>query len=226
MKIKNLYDELYFEKKDFDDFLIRGDFDCDIKQNTIYKAYLALLDYTKSTKLKDLMKNYGIVVKKNIPSFAGLGGGSSDAACFLKMCNEVLMLELSLDELASIGSKVGADVAFFVYGYDSANVSGIGEVVERFEEKALDLEIYTPKIKISTPAVYKKYRESFYNPISQEEAKHLLSMSSRDVLASMNMKDANDLYLPAVSLYEDLKKYSKEGWFFSGSGSSFFTLIS
>ena len=137
MKIKNLYDELYFEKKDIDDFLIRGDFDCDIKQNTIYKAYLALLDYTKSTKLKDLIKNYAIVVKKNIPSFAGLGGGSSDAACFLKMCNEVLMLELSLDELASIGSKVGADVAFFVYGYDSANVSGIGKWLRDLKKKLL-----------------------------------------------------------------------------------------
>ena len=57
------------------------------------------------------MNKHAVKVEKNIPAYAGLGGGSSDAATFLKMCNSSLNLELSLDELASIGLKVGADVA-------------------------------------------------------------------------------------------------------------------
>ena len=42
---------------------------------------------------------------------------------------------LSKDELCEIAVKIGADVPFFVYEYDSANVTGIGEIVEKFDEE-------------------------------------------------------------------------------------------
>ena len=119
---------------------------------------------TRSDKLSSFFETHAVCVDKNIPSFAGLGGGSSDAATFLRMCNEELELGLSTNELAEIGSRVGADVPFFVYGYDSANVRGIGEVVERFDEPLLDFEITTPELQISTPAVYRYYRENHLCP--------------------------------------------------------------
>ena len=222
MKIPALYDELSFVPKESEKFEIIGNFNCKTEQNTIYKAYIALKEYTKSESLTKLMRNYGVHVKKNIPSFAGLGGGSSDAATFLKMCNEVLHLGLSKHELAQVGAKVGADVPFFVYDYDSANVSGIGEIVEKFDEEVLELEIFTPKIEISTPLVYKTYRELFFKPIDGFKADELKHMKSRDILKTFSIDDANDLFKPAVHNYPELKKHFKHGYFFSGSGSSFF----
>lgn len=222
MRVKNLFDTLWFEPKSTPEFEIRGNFDCDVRSNTIYKAYKHLLAATRSGKLSEWMETHAVCVDKRIPSFAGLGGGSSDAATFLRMCNERLELGLSVEELAEIGADVGADVPFFVYGYESANVTGIGEIVERFDELLLDFEVVTPQIQISTPAVYRYYREHLYAPISEEEAARLESTSSRTVLTSMSPTEANDLYGAALGCYPELN--GKEGWFFSGSGSSFFRI--
>ncbi|MCK9491969.1 MAG: 4-(cytidine 5'-diphospho)-2-C-methyl-D-erythritol kinase [Sulfurimonas sp.] len=222
MRVDALYDELSFAPKTKDGFEIIGDFSCSIEQNTIYKAYKALINAISSESLEKLMRTYAIKVDKNIPAFAGLGGGSSDAATYLKMCNEVLHLGLSNNELAKIGAKVGADVAFFVYGYDSANVSGVGEIVEEFKEDILEFEIYTPKIEISTQKVYKSYRENFYSPLDGFEIYELKNQSSKEVLQRMNIGEANDLFKPAIHEYKELKEHYRTGFHFSGSGSSFF----
>ncbi|MGB3751241.1 MAG: 4-(cytidine 5'-diphospho)-2-C-methyl-D-erythritol kinase, partial [Arcobacteraceae bacterium] len=74
VRVKNLFDIMSFEKGSFEEFTLEGDFGCQTKQNTIYKAYVAL------SKLSDEVKNYfrthKVVVNKKIPEFAGLGGGS------------------------------------------------------------------------------------------------------------------------------------------------------
>lgn len=224
VKVNSLFDELSFRQKDSESFEIIGDFSCTTEQNTIFKAYRALQEAVASPALEKLMRTYGVRVDKQIPAFAGLGGGSSNAATYLKMCNEVLHLGLSQNELAAIGLKVGADVPFFIYGYDSANVSGIGEVVEEFKEEMLEFEIYTPKVEISTPKVYKSYRENFYDPIDIYEEDKLKKMSSKEILNTMKADKVNDLFKSALLEYSELKKHYKHGYFFSGSGSSFFRL--
>lgn len=224
MIVNSLYDELSFIPKNEEEFKIIGDFACQTKQNTIYKAYEALNEVVSSDALTRLMKTHAVDVKKSIPAFAGLGGGSSDAATYLKMCNEVLHLGLSLNELASISLKVGADVPFFIYGYQSANVGGIGEIVEEFKEDSLEFEVFTPDVKISTPMVYQIYRKDFYSPIDGFESEKLKNTTSLDILKSMSAQEANDLFKPALQEYKDLKNHYKDGWHFSGSGSSFFRL--
>jgi 4-diphosphocytidyl-2-C-methyl-D-erythritol kinase len=222
MRVSTLFDTLWFEPKSTPEFEIRGSFDCPLHSNTIYKAYKHLQSATRSDKLSTFFEHHAVCVDKQIPSFAGLGGGSSDAATFLTMCNETLQLGLSVKELARIGEHVGADVPFFVYGYESANVRGVGEVVERFDEPLIDFEVITPDIQISTPAVYRYYREHLYAPISAEEATRLESLSSREILATLKPTEANDLFRSALGCYSELEE--KEGWFFSGSGSSFFRI--
>jgi 4-diphosphocytidyl-2-C-methyl-D-erythritol kinase len=141
------------------------------------------------------------------------------------MCNEELALGLSVEELANIGLKVGADVPFFIYGYNSANVSGIGEIVEKFDEELLEIETYTPKIEISTPKVYSIYREKFFAPINSDEVEKLKKTASKDILKMMQSKEANDLFSPALDGYKELEEYQKDGFYFSGSGSSFFRVV-
>ncbi|UCM99867.1 4-(cytidine 5'-diphospho)-2-C-methyl-D-erythritol kinase [Sulfurimonas sp. SWIR-19] len=229
MRVDDLYDVLSFVSKKnvqakANEFKILGDFDCTTRQNSIYKAYKALKEATKNQALEELMRTYAVSVEKHIPAYAGLGGGSSDAATYLKMCNEVLHLGLSLNELAQIGLHVGADVPFFIYGYNSANVSGIGEVVEAFDEEPLTFDIYTPAVKISTPKVYQTYRRDFYAPIDGFQAEALKKKSSFEIFNAMHAKEANDLFAPALQAYAELAQYYQDGYYFSGSGSSFFKL--
>jgi len=225
VRVKNLYDIMSFEKGEFDKFTLCGDFGCELENNTIYKAYLEL--YRMFKNLEELFKNYKVIVKKNIPEFAGLGGGSSNAATFLLMANELGNLGLSPDELAKIGARVGADVPFFVYEYDSANVRGIGELVEKFDEEVLDIQTFTPNIKCDTKKIFTNFRENFYKQVSKQEANKLLQMKSIDILKTYDIKSANDLYEPAYSIYNQLEPKNfdlPKDSFFSGSGSSFFYL--
>lgn len=225
MAVPSLHDTLHFFPKEQPDFVIDGAFACTVEQNTIYKAYRALLKATGSVELEKLMRSHGVAVTKRIPAFAGLGGGSSDAATYLKMCNEVLHLGLSVQALAQIGAEVGADVPFFVYGYPSANVSGIGEVVEPFDEAPLPIVTRTPAIEISTPAVYRRFRESFYRELPAERYDYFARTDSATLLRELSADEANDLFEPALSLYPALKEHYRHGWFFSGSGSSFFRAV-
>lgn len=219
VRVHSLYDTVSFIKSSRKAFDIIGSFGCNLETNTVYKAYKLLEKYDG---VEEFFKNYSVKIEKNIPEFAGLGGGSSNAAAFLIMTNKYCNLNLSKDELCKIAVNIGADVPFFVYEYDSANVTGIGEIVEKFDEEILNIETITPKIKCNTGEIFKVFREKFYKQISNEDANKLLKMKSTEILNNFDIKEANDLFEPAISVYSELKDYAKKNWYFSGSGSSFF----
>lgn len=224
VRVKNLYDTVTFlPENNTNSFNLIGEFGCELEKNTIYKAFLILREYCP--KIDAYFRVYSVKVDKKIPEFAGLGGGSSNAATFLIMANKVFSLNFSKDKLAKIGARIGADVPFFIYEYDSANVTGIGEIVEKFEEESLDYEVVTPKIECNTGKIFTNFRNYFYKEITSDEATKLLSMKSKDILKSLTINEANDLYDAALKEYPYLKEYAKEDWFFSGSGSSFFKVL-
>ena len=74
-----------------------------------------------------------IAVRKSIPSQAGMGGGSSDAASTLLALNRLWNLRLPLAALESIGLRLGADIPFFLRGRN-AWVEGIGETITPLEK--------------------------------------------------------------------------------------------
>lgn len=219
--IPNLYDDIELSDSDNSTFKIDGNFSCPLEKNTIYKAYL-LLSERFGKKVSDFFAHHSVQVFKRIPEGAGLGGGSSDAAAFLNLCNEELKLKLEKKELAEIGSRIGADVAFFVSGYESANVSGIGEIVHPFEEELPEFEVITPPIHCNTAKVYTTFREKYYAEFKDEDS--VKNLDSKTIMNRFAIEEANDLYPAARELYPELSSYAKEGWFFSGSGSSFFRL--
>lgn len=220
VRVHSLYDEISFIEESCSDFKLLGNFGCETKKNTLCKAYKLLKEL--SPNVEEYFKYHSVKVNKNIPEFAGLGGGSSNCATFMLMVNEVCNLNLSKDELSRIGLTIGADVPFFIYEYDSANVTGIGEVVEKFDEPVLNIETVTPKIQCNTGEIFTMFRDSFYKEVSSEDKRRLLNLKSKEILAILTTKEANDLYEPAVNVYPQLSEYYKNNWYFSGSGSSFF----
>lgn len=224
MLVESLHDLMWFEPGT-DRFEIVGDFDCEMEQNTIYKAYKALIHHYPKKEIIAFAKAHKVVVYKNIPSFAGLGGGSSNAATFLKMINKAVGLGLSNEELMRVGMDVGADVPFFLSGCKSANVSGFGEIIEPFEEEPLPLKLRTPEeIRCSTVGVYTTFRKYFADNMTKnaEAAKELEGMTSKAILEKYEPEFLNDLFPAALKLCPELYEHKQASWFFSGSGSTFF----
>ncbi|MEX2112036.1 MAG: 4-(cytidine 5'-diphospho)-2-C-methyl-D-erythritol kinase [Pirellulales bacterium] len=99
-----------------------------------------------------------IELLKRIPSTAGLGGGSSDAAAALVAANEVWNLGWSRAALAELAAELGSDVPFFLYP-GAAICRGRGERVEPVAGLGrLDFVLVRPPEGLSTAAVYSRWR--------------------------------------------------------------------
>ena len=97
-----------------------------------------------------------IRVVKRIPSQAGLGGGSSDAAATLAALNELRGRPFSNERLREIGGRLGSDVPLFLL--DGASVGrSRGEIVEPFDLPEIWLVVLKPTEGLSTPAVFRQY---------------------------------------------------------------------
>jgi len=97
-----------------------------------------------------------IHLHKNIPIGAGLGGGSSDAAFFIKLVDQQFNLKLSIDQMQGYARKLGADCAFFI---ESKPVFAF-ELGDEFETIRLDLSKYKivlvmPPAHVSTAEAYR-----------------------------------------------------------------------
>ena len=225
VRVEDLYDTIEFVPCECERFTIEGCEGVPMEANTIYKAYKALNAYTGDLDILNFFYKHKVVVTKRIPSQAGLGGGSSDAAAFMRLVKEVCNLMITTEALAKVGSTIGADLPFFIYNYPSANVSGFGEVVEAFKEEPLDLELYTPHIGCDTTVVYKTFKAQLLDDITLCSFLGWDRLDSRTILEMIaDPVILNDLYAASLIAYPELKSVAKEGWFFSGSGSTFFKL--
>lgn len=131
---------------------LKTDMDIPLEQNLVYKAAVMLQSFA------DIKKGAKIILKKTIPSGAGLGGGSSDVACTLKGLNMLWGLGFSNNELKSIGSRLGSDVPFF-FDCPIAIAEGRGEILTPL---SIDISYYLllikPSISISTAWAYENMR--------------------------------------------------------------------
>ena len=127
------------------------------EKNIVFKAYSALQNHVG----KELPK-FSVKIEKSIPTGAGLGGGSSNAAAFLKFANEYCKLNLSLAQLIEIASKIGSDVPFFVIG-KPAIVSGKGEKIEPVElpESEKFFVLVNPEIHVDTKLAYSLFDKKY-----------------------------------------------------------------
>lgn len=97
-----------------------------------------------------------IRITKRIPSGAGLGGGSADAAAVLRALNRYYDEPLSILALAELGAKVGSDVPFCTLG-GTAMVEGRGERLRRLPNMPdCVFVVCKPEFSVSTPELYRK----------------------------------------------------------------------
>lgn len=210
-----LTDSISFELADELELQVTGLTDCSVDDNLVWKAANLL------KKTYDIKIGAKIQLHKNIPSGAGLGGGSSDAAFTLKALSNIWGMNLSINDLESLSSSIGSDCPFFVKNIP-AIVTGRGEKVEPIDF-ALEkyILIVCPDVYISTPKAYSMLGYS----ISTEEKKR--TCVANDVLSYKNdFENAVFEHYPQLSeiknlLYKNGAVYAS----MSGSGSSIFGIF-
>jgi 4-diphosphocytidyl-2-C-methyl-D-erythritol kinase len=175
------------------------------------------------------MPRLHIHLRKNIPSGAGLGGGSANAAIAIRIFSENCV-KLSQEKMFDLARKLGADVPFFLFHSDAAIAAGIGD-------KLLPINL-----KIKYPILVVKLKDAF---ISTAKAYSMLRMTDREMPTNYNelLKSmpepiewrnmiVNDfeevafaLHPVLFSLKRSLYDFGAEFALMSGSGSAFFAIF-
>lgn len=154
--IIDLYDNLFFEKSDKFSFICENPAVPNDDSNLVVKAVKTLEEYS----CKRL--NVKIELKKNIPSQAGLGGGSSDAAATLISLNEMFQLGIKYEAMLELALKLGSDVPFFIKSKPAIGTSR-GEILEPIELSIEDpILVVNPRINVSTKEAFSSILPNIY----------------------------------------------------------------
>jgi 4-diphosphocytidyl-2-C-methyl-D-erythritol kinase/energy-coupling factor transport system substrate-specific component len=212
----------------------------EISISTQHEAYsddlsVAMDEHNTIIKARDLMietyqlkEKFKIVLHKQIPSQAGMAGGSADAAAVMRAIANLCHLDVSIEELSMLGKKVGADVPFCVYS-TPAQVQGIGEIVKPFTFN------YQPHVLLVKPPMGVSTKEAFQRidfengehphsdeviQILNEQKYHLLPQYAKNTLEA----SAFELVPEIATIKQTLKDMGLEMSLMSGSGSTVFAL--
>ncbi len=147
MQTISLHDLIWIEKTDCRVFEVVGP--AIAGENLVLRAARELEGYASRTL------PFTIRLFKRIPMGAGLGGGSADAAAFLKAANRLYDLDLKPVELIEIATAVGQDVPFFLVG-GTGRATGLGSTVAPLPAlpPSWRFLVVCPPIEISTRAVF------------------------------------------------------------------------
>ena len=140
-----------------------------------------------------------IHLEKVIPTGAGLGGGSSDAAAVLKGLDYLYQLNLSEKTLRTLSLRLGADIPFF-FKEQACLVTGIGETLDSIEiPSTFSLVIAFPGYPISTAKVYQAIDSELTNPEAQVKMPASLGEGKG------RWRLVNDLEIPVFAWYPSLR---------------------
>lgn len=190
------------------------------------------LAYQAAKLLKDtygIKEGVTITLEKKIPVAAGLAGGSSDAAATLKGLNELWKLNLTPDQLAEHGAKIGSDVSFCVYG-GTALATGRGEKIEELPAPPnCWIILAKPSIGVSTADVYGGLRmNEVVHPRTKDMIRAIREKDYELMCDAMgNALEAVTLKLhPEVSMIkEQMMKFGADAVLMSGSGPTVFGVV-
>lgn len=202
----SLYDDVSIEPAD------EVRFSCDIplpENNTAVKAARLFM--------RETGKGADIRLEKHIPSEAGLGGASADAAAVLRGMNELYGYPVSEQRLYELGLMVGADVPFCLMG-GCAVAEGVGEILTPLPVPELHLVIVKGTGGVSTAALFKSLSLPVEHP-DTDGAIAAIQAGDISILASLCK---NALELPAASILPEISEH-KSLLLQSGAISAFMT---
>ncbi len=179
------------------------------QKDLAYKAAILLQGYSGCSK------GANIKIKKVIPSGAGMGGGSSNAATVLIILNYLWETGLTTNELLKLGAQLGADVPFFIRGQNSL-VEGIGEIITPIAIPQLYFVIIKPDFHAPTKDVFTALEFNFEQDNAEKiSIEQLITEKNNDLEAAVRK-----LYPQINGIFSELNQYGKA--VMTGSGSSIY----
>ncbi|MBR2047537.1 MAG: 4-(cytidine 5'-diphospho)-2-C-methyl-D-erythritol kinase [Oscillospiraceae bacterium] len=198
---------------------------CD-SSNLAWKAAEVFQEFSK----KDL-GGIAIRITKRIPSQAGMGGGSADAAAVLRALNAHFDYPFSIMALAELGAQVGSDVPFCVL-CGTAMVEGRGERLRKLPDMPKDCVIVVckPDFGVSTPELYRKIDQTAiaHRPDNRAMESALLEGDLGKVCAQIyNVFDplVTEEHLEMNYIKSIMNSYGAIGFQMTGSGSAIFAVM-
>ncbi|MDO5788612.1 MAG: 4-(cytidine 5'-diphospho)-2-C-methyl-D-erythritol kinase [Fusobacterium sp.] len=195
------------------------------KENILWKIYNKFYEMSGLPR-----KRIKLHLEKVIPHEAGLGGGSSNGAFFLKELNSYHNNFFSLEELIEIGKSIGADIPFFIVNKPS-RVKGIGEEIEVIENNLdRDIILIKPNFGVSTAKAYKNMY-MLNNKVDANIDKIVCGLRDNDITLveeSIENHLEQGLLLEDSNIIEFRKRLSNipnMKFFMSGSGSAYYTFV-
>lgn len=192
------------------------------KRNNVYQAAAILKErYGIEEGIK-------ISITKNIPVAAGLGGGSTDCAAALRGMNRLWELNLSMDELVSMGVQVGTDVPYCLYG-TTAFIAGKGEIVQPLVPMPQCwVVLVKPRISVSTRKIFQQVEmDKLSHPDMNKLSEAILARDYQGMLQHMG-NSLEDITIPKHPIIQQIKermlKYGADAALMSGSGPTVFAL--
>ena len=193
------------------------------KENILYKIYDKFYDESALER-----KKVYVYLEKRIPHQAGLGGGSSNGAFFLKLLNSFHDNYFSMEKMIEIGKSVGADIPFFLIN-KSARVTGIGENIEIIENNLESaLIIIKPDFGVSTGKAYKNMY--MLNNKRDADIDNIVLGLKENSLSTVENSIENHLEQGLLLEDENIIDFRKRlaalnnmKFFMSGSGSAYYT---
>ena len=198
---------------------------CD-ERNLAWKAAKVYCDAMKKDP-----EGLEIRITKRIPSEAGLGGGSADAAAVLRALNNHYGNPLSILALAELGAQVGSDVPFCVVG-GTVMCEGRGERLRKLPDMPdCIFVVVKPDFSISTPALYRRIDEKIIanRPDHQAMESALLAGDLSKVAQNLcNVFDpvVTEEHLELNYLKSIFYSYGAVGYQMTGSGSAVYCMVS
>ena len=190
------------------------------KENLMVKAAELFL------REKGISGGVRMTLAKHIPSEAGMGGGSSDAAAVLRGLARLYGTGDGLETLAAMGASLGADVPFCVRG-GACRCEGIGEVLVPLTPwPGLPLLIVRPETSVSTGEAYRLLdgRDKRPKDRTEESMKALADRNRQELYESLS-NDFEDALFPKNEVLEETSSILHSlgrPTLMTGSGSAFF----
>lgn len=225
MQSIELHDTISIEKNTNKNIIITSNSNnipCD-ERNIAYKA-VSLFNRTLS-----LDTGYNIFIQKNIPSEAGMGGGSADAAGVLLALNKFNDDIFPIKKLMEIGLELGADVPFCIVG-GTKLAEGIGEEFTELKDVEMKLLIVKPKSSISTAQAFKKLKLD--NITNNPDTNKLVEAINKDDKESIYKYMNNALYDSSLEFAPEMddiirimNEFGSRRAMMTGSGSTVFGIF-